>query len=891
MPLYPTLPRLAVDEVEPRNVDKTCTSCAMHTRARARVCVPPEGEPGGVLVVVESPGMAEDARARPLVTDTGLDVRRALAQHWKGPVAIDHAVKCFIGREGIETPAQAIKVYNACRPYLAATIREVKPVRVVVLGTISAHVVLGRAVAAFTMRRSYAYRYTDDGPPIPVMLVMSHSAIRQNSFVRKMFNADLEWALTATPPLPPWDGEVQIVETKADAERAIAYLRKRGTPVAFDVETAGERWAESFRIVSLSMCAEGDDDAFLWPAAALREAGPLNVLLDYLEDASAPKTGQNVKYDQLSIEVAYGVEVRGVVADSRLQRKLLEPDSGASLAEMANLVGMGGMKEDNAAKKLEAVGAVRKVFAAEAKVKRWLLACEQRDEEATVRLAEGTRRKAPPMPAMPPTPPTLASIGVDAALEALIRSGHTETDGWVYGVLEHTAPEVMHAYNARDAVATARLGQLQREQLAKVPELSRVWSTIVAPAAQAIVQVERWGVAVDRGAIERFDRHLTLKISAAENALDAAFPGVNWASTDQVAEVLFDKLRLHCPKETPGGKRSTDEEVLSEIAEKHPIARAILDNRHYSKLRSTYARGMVPFIRDDGRIHPSILLDGARSGRTSVQDPALQTIPRPETPEGIMARDIFCAPPGYKIISADYSQIELRVAAMVSGDDVMIDIFKSGHDFHMRTAQMISKMVWGIEPDKCEKKHRTEAKAVNFGILYGTHAASLAETLGITVREAEAVVAAIFGKFKKLAAWIAAQLKYARLNGHVWTVWDGQNARRRHLWRVADQDEKKRGNEERATCNTPIQGTASDFCIASLTACVDWIQSSGTPAKLILPVHDALMFEVADADVERVATQVRKIMESMPAGGVPLVVDLEAGQAWGSLKELKLPPA
>ena len=211
-------------------------------------------------------------------------------------------------------------------------------------------------------------------------------------------------------------------------------------------------------------------------------------------------------------------------------------------------------------------------------------------------------------------------------------------------------------------------------------------------------------------------------------------------------------------------------------------------------------------------------------------------------------------------------------------------IFDSGEDYHLRTARMISKQAWGIEPDAVEKIHRSAAKTVNFGLLYGLNVAGLAHQIGCTVDAADSIKRAVLGKFKVLDRWIRERLEETRQSGDAWTWWNGGRARRRPLWDIGDRDETKRATAERSSWNTPIQGTASDFCLASLIECVRWLKGSTLKTKLVMTVHDSLIFEVPQNELEIVAGKVDEIMSSWNSNGVPLKVDLEVGKSWGSLE-------
>jgi DNA polymerase-1 len=656
---------------------------------------------------------------------------------------------------------------------------------------------------------------------------------------------DIEWALTADPPTPQWDAVVQRVTTDEEAARATDELRAADWST-FDVETSGVMWTDTFEVISISCTAKNSWTSYVWDAHALRTSCA-DALLDWLRSGKASKVAQNGKYDQLAILDAFGVEVKSVIGDTRLWRKLIAPEAPAKLSAMAELVGMGGLKEEA---DQEMARIKRKIQSA---------------------LRKGDEHEGPLIEGMPPD------------VEAAIRMG----DPLVKYMYRLMPPEMLARYNARDSVATARLGELLESQLAAEPKLQRTWDEIVAPAAEGLVWVEHWGIGVDFAQVQRFDDHLERREVELTKSLSAY--DINWKSHPQVADLLFKTLGLRPVKLTGGGKPSTDAEVLEKLRDKHHVPGDLLDLRFVQKMRGTYASGMREHVRPDGRIHPNIKLAGARSGRTSCTDPNLQNIPRSNSsPEGKMARDCFVAPPGYTLIELDYSQLELRIAAMLSGDPEMRAIFDEGVDYHQRTAELVSTVAWGIQPEAVTKAHRSQAKTINFGVLYGMGDKALAARMGCSVAQAARTREAIMGKLKLLDRWCKAQLSEARKTGEIWTWWDGQRARRRPLFRVADVDDKSRSVAEHGAWNTPVQGTASDYCIRSLGECVEWLVEDGITdaVKLVLTVHDSIMFEARDDMVDEVIGTARDIMQSWPSDGVPLVVDAAVGRAWGSLKEV-----
>lgn len=881
LPVYPHRPRLAVETAEARDVDHDCRLCKLHEGVRT-VCLSAEGEPGGLLLVGESPGKTEDALGRPFIGKSGELLRQLVRENWRGPVAIDNAIRCAPGRREITD-----KAVDNCRGFLAQTVAEVRPTRIIALGSWAAYSLTGRGIAPMSNRRSYTYLYAgimDDAAarrfadrPVPVFCVLHPAAALRNRFVRRWFEADMRWALTAPAPEPaPLEADLRLVETAADAEEAVRELRAAPWSVP-DVEAAGVMHTPSYRMLCLSLCPEGSDSPLAWNAEALRRPETRDPLLAYLRDPAAKKRGQNIQYDLVAIEVALGVRTRGVEGDTRLWRKLLEPEAEGKLDKMMELVGMGGAKEE--------AGEEMAVYVE--RVKRGL-----RAEALLAKRAEQPTKKWPKLRAE--AEEGLAYLrgleAADPALVRVIRDDPSEWQRWAYALIPD---DMLLRYNARDTISTAKLSSLIEGQLAVEPDIDRVRRAVVDPASVAIARVERWGVCASTTAIQAFDAYLLIKLDEVRRRLDQYGKDFNPGSPKQVGELLFGKLGLQPIKFTDSGAPSTDDSVLELLAAQHPVAADIAEHRRLSKLQGNYASGMLPHVRADGRIHTTILLDGARSGRTSSSNPNLQNIPRPTdergNTEGKMARDCFVSPPGHTLVELDYSQLELRIAAMMSGDPEMLAIFEAGVDYHLRTAQLVSHEAWGIPPEAVVDAHRSAAKTINFAVLYGMGDAALAAKIGCSKAAARRVHDAIMGRFHVLDSWIASRLAEARKTGVAWTWWDGHRARRRPLWRIADEDDGARINAENSAHNTPVQGTASEFCIASLIRVVQWIEDDGLEdvVKLVLPIHDALLLEVRNDYVAETKGVVREIMEGHNSGAVRLKADCKLGPAWGSLGKEK----
>jgi DNA polymerase len=410
---------LAVEDCLVTERTPECDRCKLNTDGVRSPCISGEGEAGGVLLVGESPGRNEDALGRPFIGKSGQLLRTELAAHWSGPVAFDNAIRCAPGRTEIRP-----KMVDQCRTYLAATIKEAYWEhgpgwqRIICLGAKAAYSVAGRNVPPLSTRRGYSF--LSDGTP--VFFVLHPAAALRNRFIMEWFKADLQWALTTEPDAPAWDGNVFGVENAVDARKAVTVLRNAAW-AAFDVETSGEMWrGGAFEIISLAATPEGSCDSFVWDSKALESQAVRAPLMEWLVDPTALKVGQNVKYDQLSCLSAWGIRARGVIADTRLLRKLLEPEASAALDDMAELVGMGGMKQ-------EAGAAMKKMVAT---IKR------------NLKKTDGT-------PLLP---------GLDKVTEAAIRLG-VPPERFAYKLLPR---EKLDRYNARDGVATARLGTMLQQQ-------------------------------------------------------------------------------------------------------------------------------------------------------------------------------------------------------------------------------------------------------------------------------------------------------------------------------------------------------------------------------------------------------------------------------------------
>ena len=1178
--LYPKAPTLPVESVAPREREADCRRCSRRTEATRHVL---QGEycrlgdaRGTLLLVGGGPSRDDDAEGRPFVGRVGAKLRPLLRALWPGTVVLDHGTRCYPGR-GVELDDSGA---DACRPYLAATLRDASPERVVCLGAEALYAVLGRRIQPLNSRRGYSWLW-QAGKPVPVFFVSSPEDGQRNRFLGQYFDEDFRWALAARVPPPKHllpDFFASMVLTPEDATAACTALRG-GEGFAFDLEWAGFLWDKEFRLLTLGAAPVGGGLVWVWDEGALADParwGPIGALLN---DPEVGKGGSNVKADMHALWCAKKLRVRGVTFDTRLERKVLEPDATANLEDMAELVGMGGHKAE----------AERALGAIETRIRQWA---------AGQKVRSGTKQDGFEFAT---AVDSAARMGFD--MEKY--EGHPKAIAYAF-----LDTDLLHRYVARDALTTARLESLYSYRLMQQPSQQRIWDKVVLPAATSIQRVEEWGVPFDRQAGVLFRQMMGEACNEAYKKIQLyADPGkeLNPGSPQQLGRVLYDRLGLKPPGVTESGAPSTDEEALSLLraTANHPLPGYILEYRHYQKLVG-YADDWQRCVRDDGRIHPSIHLDGARSGRTSCirrgtfieivrdntmhprgvpvedvrvgdlaycydeegklhlrpvvktwargrrklvrvhwrsrggrtgyvditpehrlgktdgtwceasklqpgdrllalsrrvragyayvqptanpelrehrfifeeifgwspeavhhknecrldnrvsnlegltkaahhshhggentpkhlrefrsrklkaqhasgimpspagdknprwnppslseaasllrehiwsvthaakaggrdfqcfkkhltrlgfdveelkrmnrvarrdqilagaerartarkannhkvvrlevldeeddvfdlmveehhnfiagellvkncSDPNLQNIPRASgSADGKASRDCFAAPPGFTLVQLDYSQLELRIAALLSRDTAMADLFKSGMDFHLGTAKLICELAWGVTADKVTSVHRTGAKAFNFGIAYGKTDRSLAAELGISTDRAAQIRASIFGKFKRYGVWCREAVSYAKQYGGCWTMWEGEKARWRPLWRIADESEEgsyAASQARNGAINTPIQGTASDFCVASISRLVDLVDAGKLDAEVVLPIHDSVMLLCPMATWKESAATARKAMTDFPwcTDFVPLEVDIEVGQRWGSLEKVKL---
>lgn len=429
------------------------------------------------------------------------------------------------------------------------------------------------------------------------------------------------------------------------------------------------------------------------------------------------------------------------------------------------------------------------------------------------------------------------------------------------------------AYSAEDADITLRLHQTLYPRLAEIAALQRVFETIEMPLVPVLTRMEAHGVRVDVPLLQKISGELATRMDEIQSeAHRVAGTEFNLGSPKQLQEILFKQIGLRVVSKTPKGDPSTAEDVLEVLAAEHPLPRLILDWRGMQKLRSTYAEQLPNAVNPDtGRIHTSYHQAVAATGRLSSQDPNLQNIPV-RTAEGRRIRQAFVPADGHTLLSIDYSQIELRLMAHFSGDEGLVSAFTRGLDIHQATAAE----VFGLKLDEVTGEQRRAAKAVNFGLIYGISAFGLARNLGISRGEAQDTIERFFGRYPGVKRYMDGTREQARAQGYVETLF----GRRLYLPNIQSKNQAQRGYAERTAINAPLQGTAADLIKLAMIDVQAWLDAHAPEVRMIMQVHDELVFEVPVVQVAAVGPEIAGRMCGISELSVPLVADYGWGDNW-----------
>lgn len=877
-----------VESTEPLALDANCERCALGKRAVTR-CMPAAlvGDLGPTLYVVGyGPTQQEDRTGMPFSGSTGTYVRQLISRHWQGRVLFDNALRCNLGKEKIKKTA-----IEACRPYMSEVWRQSGADRVLLLGREAMTAFLGSGYSPLSVRRGYTY--TAGG--VPVFLLIPPLMAQRNRFIRGWLEDDLTWALQALPPRQPTDALVFQVLTEDDFREALDEL-DLAPWVTFDTETYGAPLNREARIIDCALTPGGEDRAFSFPREALERFG--SRLFAFL--AGKRCVGHALKHDQIFVWAEYGKRIQ-CHADTLWLRRYFECNVELALEDAQTQVGMTGGKDAT----------------------HWV----DSGAAALRKEAKGPGKRAKNPQELPTDwwhshpDPRRNSFEREMAVQRVLEGD--EPKRYSYAAIP---PDPRAVYNALDTVSSDRVfRQYKTRQDPDALRAMRVWETIGRDMQHALMVMEFNGIKADRSKIHELIAWMDRDISEIEAFIEKEHPesefgtfNFNSGSPD-TARLLFDIRKLSCKQFTPTGRRQCNEEVLEKLDD--PIADAIIKWRKRKHFKSQYAEGMLGYIRDDGRVHPGIKGVGTESGRPSSEDPNLFNLPRLDAGDGSgkACRDVFVAddeliemPDGtvdeWVLVEVDQSQVELRVAAMLSNDKKMIQVFLEDGDVHLTAAKMTAPFL-KINPDEVDKEHphRSNTKAVVFGALYGEPAGALAKKLGISKAMAEKLQKLIFGHYDRLAAWCKEQLNFAQKHGYCYTYWDGQPFRKRFLTDVANLESGTKETAERSSWNTPIQGSAADFTNASLGAIQleierrwwnPYIRSLNgarppalpreVPVREVLTVYDSILLETRKSFLSEVIPMAKGIMESWPTThGMPLKADVKVGRKFGSLGKYK----
>jgi DNA polymerase-1 len=438
---------------------------------------------------------------------------------------------------------------------------------------------------------------------------------------------------------------------------------------------------------------------------------------------------------------------------------------------------------------------------------------------------------------------------------------------------EQVTVERATEYSAEDADVTLRLHHALYPQVQAEEKLERLYREVEMPLTMVLFRMERNGVLLDIALLKELSREFGEKMAAIEAEAHAqAGQPFNINSPRQIQEILFEKQGLKPVKKTPSGQPSTDEESLEELALDHPLPKLILDYRTLAKLKSTYTDKLPESIHPKtGRVHTNYGQAVAVTGRLASNDPNLQNIPI-RTAEGRRIREAFVAPPHSRIVSADYSQIELRIMAHISQDASLLAAFAAGEDIHTATAAEI----FGLSPKAVAAEQRRYAKVINFGLIYGMSAFGLARQLGLERAAAQQYMDRYFTRYPGVADYMKRTREAARERGFVETAFG------RRLWlpEIRGSNPARRQGAERAAINAPMQGTAADLIKMAMIAVDRWLAGERMNSRLILQVHDELVLEVPEGELDRVKRELPALMSGVAKLAVPLVVDVGAGPNW-----------
>lgn len=852
-PLYP------VNTEPPLACDSACKRCDLHKFSPV-VCMRGEGEAGGLLVIGEAPGASEAANRRLWIGESGKLLRASIKEHWNGPVAYGNAVNCLPRDEEVTE-----KHVEACRGYLVKLIQEAKPTRIICVGKWAFYAVTGIPINPMSARKSYAWLPQDEGE-IPVLAIMHPAAALRNKFILEWWKEDLEWACKADTTcmephleLPFWhNGCVKLIQNARDTLQAIAHIRATKW-FAFDVETAG-RFYDDFRLDSLAICPEGSDSAYVWNRQVIQDKEIMEPVRDLLCDP-AMKSVCHFPHENRAILNQWGKELASYWFDTGLGYRLLETNASLGLDHMANMVGMGGHKEEAEVLLKQICTRMDKAIA------------DQSKKQAGFGFAWSEFRQK----------------DLDA-----IKAGQ-QTRQYAYAYLPKTVGAV---YVGKDAIACRKLATRFLAQFEKEPELWKTWEERRRPTTQAVVQMEEWGVPISLTAIDVAQNFLEAKLTVARQKVEAF--GINPRSPSDIERFLFDEVKLKAPRTLPSGHRSTDDDSLQALKGQHPLVDGVIEFRDIDHQLSTYVLPMRARVHPDGKAHFRYNMAGTPAGRASAEGGILQ-LPRTKSVNPIMAqagkliRNFLVASPGNVILEADFKQVQIYVVACECGDEGMLEAIAAGRDIYKEASLRVAAIrKTDLSNPDIASAWRTKLKIAILATLFGQTPKSMAEDLGVSEAEAKEIVdTLLFQAWPRLGSWIESQKAYARKHGYVWGHYANQKAMRRDLSDIASHEFSRKNTAENNAINHVATNGEAEIAGHALCRLLAWLKASNLKTTLISWIHDAFLFDCPEEELAIVARKAKEVMESEPSPyhKLGLRVDLKTGYSFGSLEDYKVPDA
>ncbi len=923
MKILPILtPELTPLERErPRVHNPECSLCTLkkgYTDGyNQNVCVRPILERGknphlGTLLVIgEAPNREEDASGLAFTGKTSKWVRALVQEHWTGDVVYDLAMRCQPPAQkiGKAVPKNTIEQWvRGCRGYLAGTMEKIgTPNRILCLGQSAYFAVTGRSISPLSMRRGWGWLTETD---TPVYMVQHPGVALSNRFYKIWFQNDLKWALSIDrPPVEKqWDAKAYLVENAEDALVAEKAIRESKS-LTVDCEWFGAPYDKSFRLMTVGITAEGQKDSYAWTRVVLKDptGSAVQTLKGILQDPNMGIYGQYIKADAHGLYAALGIYwFPGFKGDTQVWSRLMETEARADLEAAAERVGMGGHKQ---AMQLAIVAARKRVQDEAQRV----LKLRQDDSERALDVSWGKKRGIKRKNlnvnlGLDESETYMEAVSTDQLKAITDRKAATQ-DRYSYG---YVSGNIRDPYCVSDTLSSMRLAEYWEARLARDPQITNLWNNFMQEGVQAIWRIENAGVPVQREVIYENIDYFRAEITRVMPRI-SKYNNCDPAKNNDIINLLYNKLHLPIPKLTKHGTPAVDEEALDALREPvdnlpkhewpflHPVIPDLLAYRGFSKYLGTYSEGMLNHVRDDQRIHPNIKPDVARSGRLACSDPALHGIPSAEDdPASILIRNMVVVPPGYIVLKSDFSQLEYKGAAFLSGDQKMKDVFIRGEDVHTGTTKnIVAPYLWKIPAEdwdkqapKAKKDQRKYGKVLNFGDMFGMGAKAMAASMGVEEDVAKQLKGQLSAKYPDYTKMKEREVRNSHLTGFSRTMWwdpkgDMIPFRKRMNQGIGSDDKGIKSKGERIAVNSHIQGWASDLCLWAMIRLWRWIDANEIPCQIILTIHDALFFLVKAEYLEEVAYFVKYIMEDYYCGGVPITVDMEIGESWGIMASLK----